>query len=180
MGNKLFGRSRSVFQVVLTRLTPTDKTQLFLKLTNFDKSWLVAFHSFKTKKVISRGRGWPWFIFCHYQLTVVANSLLPTVEKSATTFLMRGPKPIIILQINANITETLKKKFYIMPHWYYTILWQCKCQIWHGIDYTKDDDNKVNPKHYPFQQMIKLPFKLYKKVTYLSFRMLLMFIMAKI
>jgi hypothetical protein len=46
MANKLFDRSRSVFQVVLTKLNPINKTQLFLKLTNFDKNRLVTFISF--------------------------------------------------------------------------------------------------------------------------------------
>ncbi len=39
-------------QVSLTRLTLVDKTWLFLKLLIFNKNRLVAYHSYKTKKVI--------------------------------------------------------------------------------------------------------------------------------
>jgi hypothetical protein len=38
-------------QVLVTRLTPVDNMRLFLKLINFDKNRLVAFHSFSTQKV---------------------------------------------------------------------------------------------------------------------------------
>jgi hypothetical protein len=39
------------FHVVLTRLTLVDRTMLFLKPPDFDKTRLVAFHSFTAKKV---------------------------------------------------------------------------------------------------------------------------------
>ncbi len=43
-------------QVLVTRLTPVDNMRLFLKLTNFDKNRLVAFHSFTTKSHSCRQR----------------------------------------------------------------------------------------------------------------------------
>ncbi len=51
MENNLFDRSRSIFQVVLTRLTPVNKTWLSLKPTDFVKNRLPAFHSFLKRKV---------------------------------------------------------------------------------------------------------------------------------
>jgi len=34
--------------------------------------------------------GWPWFIFCRYQLMAVANRLLLTGNQFVTTFLVLG------------------------------------------------------------------------------------------
>jgi hypothetical protein len=50
--NKLFDRFRSVFQAVLARLIPVDKTWLFLKPTQFDETRLVTFHSIWNKESV--------------------------------------------------------------------------------------------------------------------------------
>jgi hypothetical protein len=105
-------------QVLLTRLTSIDKTRLFLYLTNFDKNRLVAFHSFKTNNVIfmcEKCTGvWMTLIhFCHYQLTVVANSLLLTGDKSVTTFSMLCPKPFITGE--GKLTSLLSASFCYFP-----------------------------------------------------------------
>jgi len=47
---KLSGIQDVNLQVLLTRLTPINKTWVFLKLTNFDKNRLVAFHSLQDKE----------------------------------------------------------------------------------------------------------------------------------
>ncbi len=121
----LFCITNVYFQFLLIRLTPVGKIWLFLKPSKFDKNRLVAFQLLTTTKVIScarnvRERGWPWFIFCHYQLTVVANWLLLTGDKSVATFLTVGLKPIIICQSMAishcNNLLYLPNNLLYLPH----------------------------------------------------------------
>ncbi len=95
MENKLF--DMIVSQVTLTRLTPIDKTWLFLKLTQFDKNRLVTFHLVGNKESVftSEKHTNSLFYFYCYQLTVVANWWLLTCNKSVAMFMMLGPKPIL-------------------------------------------------------------------------------------
>ncbi len=89
------------FQVILTRLTPVNKTQLFLKPPELDKNRLVAFHSFTQRKCHYKENAWEtnesvyeylsvWMTlihFCCYQLTVVKNQLLLPADRNVRTFL---------------------------------------------------------------------------------------------
>ncbi len=97
-----FGTLGVYLQVLLTRLTLVIKTWLFLKPTNVDKNRLAALHTKWQRKLFShlrnaRGCGWPWFIFCHYQQTVVANGLLLNGNQFITIFLTLGLKPTIVI-----------------------------------------------------------------------------------
>ncbi len=87
-------------QVLLTILTPVVKIWLLLKLTYFDKNNSLHSIHFDKESVLALEKctrvWWPWFIFCCYQQTVVANWLRLTGNFFITTFLTLGSKPIIV------------------------------------------------------------------------------------
>ncbi len=90
----LFPMSVVYLQVLLTGLTPVDKTQLFLKPSNFSKNRLVTFclwdkesnfHAWEMRESVDDLDS-----FCHYQLTVVTNLLLLIAGTYIWTFLTLG------------------------------------------------------------------------------------------
>ena len=113
----LFGIQDVFLQVLLTRLTPNIKTLLFLKLTNADKNWLTAFHTWWWRKLFLHLQNaqrckLTLIHFCRYQLTVVAIQMLLIGDQFVKAVLMLGWKPNV-LWIIIDLTWSLYyKTFY--------------------------------------------------------------------
>ncbi len=84
----------------MTRLIPVDKTQLFLKLSDFNKNRLVTFFSlcYKESDFMCEKCKRVWMTVIHLLPLPTEGCYQPTVancQQSVGTFCRQAPKPII-------------------------------------------------------------------------------------
>jgi hypothetical protein len=70
-------------QVLMTRLTPVNKTRLFLKSSDFNKNRLVAFHSscYKESNFMCEKCKRVWMTLIHFLLLPADSCYQPTADK---------------------------------------------------------------------------------------------------